>query len=140
MGWNPCLGGYRTLIPVFSALCAQLNLLNLPKNSLLTPPPPPPKLLGMPLQVSVIVVSDYEQNLLHSFWEDRVLCAADCTVQNYTMWSSCTPVLCLVRTVTTMLHTVTGPYTPRGAQSLSVQLSLVKLTTFSNWNKCRYLT
>jgi len=36
---NPCLGGYRTQIPVLSVLCPQMNLLN----------PPGTKFLGTPL-------------------------------------------------------------------------------------------
>ena len=31
---NPCLGGYRPQIPVLSALCPQLNLLNPPTNKI----------------------------------------------------------------------------------------------------------
>ena len=42
---NPWLGGYRPQIPVLSALCPQLNLLN----------PPPKKFLGTPLPSAEII-------------------------------------------------------------------------------------
>ena len=42
---NPCLGGYRSQIPVLSVLCPQLNLLN---------PSHPEQFLGTPLILSII--------------------------------------------------------------------------------------
>jgi hypothetical protein len=43
IGRNPWLGGYRPPIPVLSALCPQLNLLN----------PTRKKFLGMPLAIEM---------------------------------------------------------------------------------------
>jgi hypothetical protein len=44
---NPYLGGYRPQIPVLSAVCSQLNLLN---------PLPRTEFLGTPLQNSTLIL------------------------------------------------------------------------------------
>jgi hypothetical protein len=49
--WDPWLGGYRPQIPVLSALCPQLNLLN---------PPPPEKIPGYAIeQVNTVLENTF---------------------------------------------------------------------------------